>query len=84
MYRRAFYHGKEGKMCLCSLLMGRVAACLVLLVFGLFDNNVSLDFAVQTNIYPTSICVYQVLYVSETLISKEFCLIVNPNLKKSN
>lgn len=82
MHRRVFYHGKEGKMCLCSTLMGRVAACLVLLVFGLFDNNVSLDFAVQTNIYPTSTCVYQVLYVSETLISKEFYLIGNPNLKK--
>lgn len=82
MHRRAFYHGKEGKMCLCSPLMGRVAACLVLLAFGLFDNTVSLDFAVQTNIYPTS--VYQVLYVSETLISKELYLIGNPNFKKSN
>lgn len=84
MYKRAFYHGKEGKMCLCLQLMGRVAACLVLLAFGLFDNNATFDFAVQTNVYPTSICVYQVLYVSETLISKEFCLIGNPNLKKSN
>lgn len=83
MHRRAFYHGKEGKMCLCSPLMGRVAACLVLLAFGLFVNNVSLDFAVQTNIYPTSV-VHQVLYVSETLIAKELYLIGNPNLKKSN
>lgn len=83
MNRRALYHGKEGKMCLCSPLMGRVAAWLVLIAFGLFDNNVSLDFAVQTNIYPISV-VYQVLYVSKTLISKEFYLIGNPNLKKSN